>query len=63
MFVVDECKTILQVKYKIEERENIPVDKQIVLMHNKILDDNKTIKDYNIDGVNSINLLVRKLDL
>ena len=62
MFIAEETKTILGIKYIIEEREDIPVDKQIVLMYNKILDDNRTLKDYNIDGVNSIHLLVRRLD-
>ena len=54
----DETMTILKVKYKIYEYENIPINNQIVLMDKKILDDEKTIGELNING--DVHLLVRR---
>ena len=56
----DETMTILKVKFKIYEYENIPIDNQIVLMDKKILDDEKTIGELNING--DVHLLVRRKD-
>ena len=56
--IVDEFETILKIKYKIYEHENIPIDKQIVLINKKILDDEKTIGQFNIKG--DVHLLVRR---
>ena len=56
--IADEFETILKIKFKIYEYENIPIDKQIVLMNKKILDDEKTIGQFNIKG--DVHLLVRR---
>ena len=56
--IVDEFETILKIKFKIYEYENIPIDKQIVLINKKILDDEKTIGQFNIKG--DVHLLVRR---
>lgn len=56
--IADELETILKIKIKIYEYENIPVDKQIVLMDKKILDDEKTISELNRNG--DVHLLVRR---
>ena len=54
----NDYENILQIKLKIYEFENIPIDKQIVLLNNKILDDEKIIRDLNVDG--NVHLIVRK---
>lgn len=56
--IVDEFETVLKIKYKIYEFENIPVDKQIILIDKKILDDEKMIREFNING--DVHLIVRK---
>lgn len=56
--VANDFENILQIKLKIFEFENIPVDKQIVLLNNKILDDEKIIGELNVEG--NVHLLVRK---
>lgn len=56
--IADELETILKIKIKIYEYENIPIDKQIVLMDKKILDDEKTISELNRNG--DVHLLVRR---
>ena len=56
--IADEFETILKIKIKIYEYENIPIDKQIVLLNKKILDDDKTLSEFNNNG--DIHLLVRK---
>ena len=54
----NEFDNILQIKLKIYEFENIPLDKQIVLLNKKILDDEKCIRDLNING--DVHLIVRR---
>ena len=56
--IVDEFETILKIKIKIYEYEKIPVDKQIVLINKKIVDDSKTLSEFNVNG--DVHLLVRK---
>ena len=56
--IVDEIETILKIKFKIYEYENIPIDKQIILIDKKILDDDKMIREFNING--DVHLLVRR---
>ena len=56
--VANDFENIFQIKLKIFEFENIPVDKQIVLLNNKILDDEKIIGELNVEG--NVHLLVRK---
>lgn len=54
----NDYENIFQIKLKIYEFENIPIDKQIVLLNNKILNDEKIIREINVDG--NVHLLVRK---
>ena len=56
--IVDEFETILKIKFKIYEYENIPVDQQIVLINKKILDDEKMIREFNTNG--DVHLIVRR---
>lgn len=56
--VADELETILKIKTKIYEFEKIPIDKQIVLIDKKILDDERTLSEFNRNG--NIHLLVRR---
>lgn len=56
--VANDYDNILQIKLKIYEFEDIPIDKQIVLLNNKILDDEKIVRDLNVDG--NVHLIVRK---
>ena len=58
--IADELMTILKIKFKIYELENIPVDKQLVLKDKKILDDDRNISEFNING--DVHLLVRRKD-
>ena len=58
--IVDEFETILKIKIKIYEYEKIPVDKQIILINKKIVDDNKTLREFNVNG--DVHLLVRRKD-
>ena len=56
--IADELDTILKIKTKIYEFEKIPIDKQIVLIDKKILDDEKTLSEFNKKG--NIHLIVRR---
>ena len=59
-FEFDENQTIAEVKQKIEETENIPVNEQRLFFNNKQLADNKTLKDYKIEEEDTIQLVLRK---
>jgi hypothetical protein len=56
--IADELDTILKIKTKIYEFEKIPIDKQIVLIDKKILDDEKTLSEFNKKG--NVHLIVRR---
>lgn len=43
----EDNPTILMVKNLIQEKENIPILSQRIIMAGKNLDDNKTVNDYN----------------
>ena len=59
-FDFDENQTLAEVKKKIEETENIPVNEQRLFFNNKQLADNKTLKDYKIEEEDTIQLVLRK---
>tara|TARA_B110000003_G_C16390933_1_gene434344 strand:+ start:197 stop:388 length:192 start_codon:yes stop_codon:yes gene_type:complete len=46
---IEETDTILFLKAKINEEKNIPIESQRIIYAGKLLEDNKTFKDYNID--------------
>ena len=54
--------TIQNIKYKIGKKENIPLDLLLLFFDGKQLEDNKTLRDYNIKK-NSIIHLARKKSL
>ena len=51
--------TLKTIKEKIKERDNIPLDHQILCIGNKIIEDNKTLADYNIIKEIKLNLMLR----
>jgi ubiquitin len=59
-FEFDENQTLAEVKKKIEETENIPVNEQRLFFNNKQLADNKTLKDYKVEEEDTIQLVLRK---
>ena len=53
--------TILSVKTKIEERENILTDRQRLVFHSRQLEDNQTLKDCDIKNESTLHLVLRLL--
>ena len=51
--------TILMVKNLIQEKENIPILSQRIIMAGKNLDDNKTVNDYNWKRETCVFLIIR----
>ena len=56
---IQDTDTVGSVKAKIHEKEGIPVDQQRLVFNGKQLEDNMTMKDYNIDNDSSIHLVLR----
>lgn len=56
---VNEITKIKYIKYAIEDTKNISFNQQTLIFNNKVLEDNNTIHDYNINE-NSQLILVRK---
>ena len=55
----EESETINDIKVKIHEMENLPVDQQAIVYEMKPLEDEKTLSDYNISSEATLHLLLR----
>ena len=56
---VDGTETIADLKEKLREREGIPADQQRLVFAGKLLEDDRTISDYNIRKESTVHLLLR----
>lgn len=56
---VEPNETIDCVKARIQDKEGFPPDQQILIFNNKRLEDNRTLKDYNIDNGDELYLFIR----
>ena len=57
--VVEEDDTILNVKVKLKEKADVPVDEQRLIFGGHQLEDKQTIKHYNIQRDSTIHLVLR----
>ena len=57
---VDESDTILKVKLKIQEREGIPPNQIRLFLDGIQLEDNKTLKDYNIQKKPLVQIIMKR---
>jgi len=58
-FDVNESMSIVELKNIIAQKEGIPVDQQRLVFHGKQLEDNNTLKDYEIQNEDNIHLVLR----
>ena len=57
--VVEEDDTILNVKMKLQEKDDVPVDEQRLIFGGHQLEDKHTLKYYNIQRDSTIHLVLR----
>ena len=57
---VEELDTIENIKLKIKENKNIPLEKQILIYEGQLLEDNKTLAYYNNISEESVLILIVK---
>jgi ubiquitin C len=55
---VEPSETVYDIKSKIEDKEGLPIDQQMLVFMRKQLEDHRTLADYEIKSESTIHLLV-----